>query len=141
MLQLTYGIWQFKVHKTHEKSSRQSGRPQIIHRNFVSFDGKRQFPAVTCHTMFPNHYPTFNPTTLFHLTSSFYALSPYRCNKLKNTYGNPQHNFIRPPCFLNDLYQYLDQSEFGISSSSSFKKHGGHKKYVGELRLTTSSVI
>jgi len=55
MLQLTYAIWQFKVQKTPEKSSRQSGRPQIIRRNFVFFDEKRQFPAVTCHTMFPNH--------------------------------------------------------------------------------------
>jgi len=33
----------------------------------TSIDEKRQFPAVTCHTTFPNHYPTFNPTTLFHL--------------------------------------------------------------------------
>jgi len=60
-----------KLKKTPEKSSRQSGRPQVIHIIFVFFDEKRQFPAVTCYTMFPHHYPTFNPTTLFHLTFIF----------------------------------------------------------------------
>jgi len=38
------------------------------------------------------------------------------------------------PCFLNDLYQYLDQSEFGISSTSSFKEHGGRIKCFGDSR-------
>jgi len=41
MLQLTYGIWQFKVHKTPEKSSRQSGCPQIIHRNLLKKKTKK----------------------------------------------------------------------------------------------------
>jgi len=36
-------------------------------------------------------------------------------------------------CFLNDLYQYLDQSEFGISSSSSFRFRSSRLGLVGKF--------
>jgi len=62
-----------------------------VHRNFVFFDEKRQFPAVTCRTMFQNHYPTFNATTLFHLTFIFLYIKSICSNQLKNISGNPKH--------------------------------------------------
>jgi len=63
--------------------------------------------------------------------TSFFGIK--KGTKMKKSGFAPEEcYFIRPSCFLNDLYQYLDQSEFEISSSSSFKKHSGRMKCVGD---------
>jgi len=55
MLNLTYiHTWQFKNKKTKTKQKNMKNPPR-----------QSGFPAVTCHTLLTNHYPTFNPQQSF----------------------------------------------------------------------------